>query len=390
MWYKFGAFLRLLHLKKIGTKFSSFISPKGNIESSNPEKILESVYPDKGSPSICHNQIDKNPKWDIQVIIPVYNTAKTLEKCIDSVLQQDGRLKILLTIINDGSPDESGDILERYRIYENIDIIHQENRGLSGARNSGLKELHAKYVCFLDSDDSLPTNALIDLYNKAEETDADIVQGGYNKTDIEGNIRGRHILPDKNQNGKILGYPWGKIIKSELFENLCFPDHYWFEDTLFGLIIFPKATNISSISSIVYNYAWNPDGITSKSTGQPKLVDTYWVTKQLYLDRVNLGIPFNCSDYKVFLNQVIMNHSRVKTYGSKKLEIALLAAHNQIMQKFFPNIESSDKFYNALIKSIKELNWNQFSFLRGLYNGNLINLGKLLRLKYKLQSALKH
>ena len=92
-------------------------------------------------------------QYDISVILPVYNNVQYLEECLDSVLTEK-RLSIEIVAIDDGSTDGSEQILDEYAgKYENIRVFHQENSGVSIARNLGLEKAKGEYICYLDSDD---------------------------------------------------------------------------------------------------------------------------------------------------------------------------------------------------------------------------------------------
>ena len=111
----------------------------------------------------------------VSIIIPVYNVESYLEECLDSAIDQslDG---IEIIAVNDGSTDDSLNILSRYKNkYSNLKIINQENKGLSGARNSGLKAANGKYVYFFDSDDIIDNHLIKDCYELAEAQKLDIV-----------------------------------------------------------------------------------------------------------------------------------------------------------------------------------------------------------------------
>lgn len=98
-----------------------------------------------------------NYKYRVSVIIPIYNSEKYLEKCVNSVLENQGKISdIEILLINDGSTDSSGEICEKYaEQYDNIIYICKKNEGLSATRNRGIKEANGKYLVYLDSDDTL-------------------------------------------------------------------------------------------------------------------------------------------------------------------------------------------------------------------------------------------
>ncbi len=111
----------------------------------------------------------------VSVIIPVYNVEKYLAECLDSI--SDQTLKdIEIICVNDGSSDNSLNILKRYAdIDKRIIVLSQENGGLSVARNTGINFAHGKYIYFCDSDDKLELTALEELYNRAEADKLDIL-----------------------------------------------------------------------------------------------------------------------------------------------------------------------------------------------------------------------
>lgn len=115
----------------------------------------------------------------ISVIIPVYNVAQYLTQCLDSVINQTyPNLEIIC--VNDGSTDGSREILQQYvQIDGRIVAINQENQGLSGARNIGLKHVHGKYVMFVDSDDWIELETCESAVKAAEKYNADLVMWSY-------------------------------------------------------------------------------------------------------------------------------------------------------------------------------------------------------------------
>ena len=111
----------------------------------------------------------------ISVIIPVYNVEEYLRECVDSVLKQTYEAFEVI-LVDDGSIDTSGDICDAYaQMDTRVQVIHQKNQGLSGARNTGFASANGKYVYFLDSDDWILPETLDELVDKAEKEDAEVV-----------------------------------------------------------------------------------------------------------------------------------------------------------------------------------------------------------------------
>ena len=115
----------------------------------------------------------------ISVIVPVYNTRPYLEQCLDSILTQT-LADMEIICVNDGSPDDSQSVLERYAADDpRVRIIKKENGGLSSARNAGMRSAVGDYIAFVDSDDFITPIMMETLYNKAMKTSAEITIGDF-------------------------------------------------------------------------------------------------------------------------------------------------------------------------------------------------------------------
>lgn len=129
----------------------------------------------------------------VSVIVPIYRAEKFLARCIDSILLQD-IADLELILIDDGSPDRSGDICETYMSRDKrIRVIHQENKGVSAARNAALDIAAGKYISFVDADDAIAPGMYRAMIAKAEETGAQIIgcgvqyfsdDGAYKRSDL--------------------------------------------------------------------------------------------------------------------------------------------------------------------------------------------------------------
>lgn len=132
--------------------------------------------------------LKNNNEIKISVIIPIFNTAKYLEKCLKSILEQDLK-EIEVILVNDGSPDESYKIIDKYAIKDKrIKVINKKNEGLSSARNAGIEISVGKYVIHLDSDDWVEEGYLKEAYEFAEKNNLDVVIMDYLREYSNGKI----------------------------------------------------------------------------------------------------------------------------------------------------------------------------------------------------------
>ena len=115
-------------------------------------------------------------KVKVSIIVPVYNAEKTLERCINSILRQT-YAEWEMIIIDDGSTDLSGQLCEQYALQDSrIIVIHQENKGVSAARNVGIDVAKGIYLIFVDSDDEIISTFLADYIEVAEREKSDVVK----------------------------------------------------------------------------------------------------------------------------------------------------------------------------------------------------------------------
>ncbi|MBQ1403493.1 MAG: glycosyltransferase [Oscillospiraceae bacterium] len=171
----------------------------------------------------------------LSIIVPVYNTAGYLEQCVNSLLAQpipEDDFEILL--VNDGSIDQSLDVMQRFLI-ENpdiIEIIDTENGGQGRARNLALDVAQGDYIGFADSDDWVADDMYARLLTEAEETDADIaVCNAYSVSGSE-----QTVMNARPQGTDIsaAGSVWNKIFRRSLVGNIRFPEGVWYEDFAFS------------------------------------------------------------------------------------------------------------------------------------------------------------
>lgn len=342
--------------------------PFNDKEVEKAQTILNKYHHDVASSALTSNHI--NPQVDLHLIIPVYNTEKYVVECINSVLSQETHYSYIITIINDGSPDRSRELIKPYETNPHIEIIDQENRGFSGARNSGLSHIKGRYVSFLDSDDKLHQGAIDALMDTAYKYDADVVQGGYFVISEKGDVLKTHTVPSlkSEKNPHLKGFPWGKVFKSTLFNHIHFPEKYWFEDTICSYLLFPLSKIQVSIEDIVYEYRKNRSGISFSSKKNPKSLDSLYITRALIKDAFHLGIASHDNFYAKQFQQMRVNYNRISTLNNPTIEKAAFIEHCHLIEKYFPDRQlNTDSFYIKEFESaIKSHNYKLYRLIGNL------------------------
>lgn len=303
-----------------------------------------------------------NKKNDLSIIIPCFNMENYIEDCLNSVINQKTEYKFHIIVINDGSTDLTPIILEKYKSVKNLTIVNQENKGFSGARNTGLDLVDSKYIMFVDSDDKLLPLAIDSLLRNAYKYDADIVEGGYNlfqNNKILKTFNHKFYVGEKWFN-ILYGYPWGKIYKSELFSQIKFPEQYWFEDTINIFILYPMASIFCTIPNIVYDYRLNHKGITTSSIKKIKSIDSTWITEQLIKDRITLKMPINQDFYELILAQFTTNFRRICRIKHPNVKELTFCASVKILNTYFKDFNTKNPLLKDLEVSIRNRDYKTY------------------------------
>lgn len=209
----------------------------------------------------------------VSIVVPVYNVKDYLEKCVDSILRQTER-EFELLLIDDGSTDGSGELCDTLAERDGrVRVIHQENRGLGGARNTGIEAARGTWLLLVDSDDWIEPEILEKALKAAERENADMVSFGFRSVDLQGKELGlfRDKLP-KNRalsladcKALLLSSPcaWNKLYKTSLFQRsgVRYPLRVWYEDIRTTLKLLLFAERVVSLDDIGYNYLQRPGSI---------------------------------------------------------------------------------------------------------------------------------
>ena len=325
--------------------------------------LLRRLRPDAGTSCICEQPLpETDGKTILDIIVPAYNVEKYIDACLRSVLKQKTQYPFRLIVVDDGSPDRTGERIDRYKDSEETVIIHQSNRGMAGARNAGLLHSHAKYIMFLDSDDLLAVNAVERMVSTTEKEEADILGCSYCNFRLASFLHRKYrqragVLHSELE---LFGQPWGKLYRRELFEKIRFPEHYWFEDSLMQQIVYPSAERLIGIQDILYMRRVNLRSITQNAAGDPRSIDTVWVTLRLLEDRKTLQIPFNQAYYDCLLEQLRLNHTRLLGLETEIRKAAFLVAAGRIRREF-PTFQTQAENNRETEAAVREMDFERFA-----------------------------
>ena len=225
----------------------------------------------------------------LSIIVPVYNVEAFLNKCVDSLLAQDLPAdEYEVIIVDDGSTDGSGALCDTLAAeHGNIRVIHQQNRGLSGARNAGIPVASGDYVMFVDSDDFLCPNVLGTLVGLMEAKELDILRFNYQNVNMDGAVfePNKYVKPFVDYSDVVcdgetflnerLGYAcyaWQFLVKASILrqEGNGFKEGIYFEDVEWTPRILLQALRVASTDTLVYNYLFRTGSIARNKDAEKK------------------------------------------------------------------------------------------------------------------------
>lgn len=202
----------------------------------------------------------------VSVIIPIYNSEKFIQECINSVIGQSYK-NIEIILVNDGSTDRSSIICEEFCCqYSNIIIIHKENGGAGSARNAGLDRASGDFIMFVDSDDYIASDIIEKLLECHYNTNADITASKLYKTQKD---TGQISIYNSNNalKGLLLNSldcsQCAKIYKSSLLRNIRFPEGIINEDIIFLIDAYKAITKLAFLDYNFYFYRRNFDSVSN-------------------------------------------------------------------------------------------------------------------------------
>ena len=286
----------------------------------------------------------------VSVIVPVYNVEKYLDKCLKSLINQTLK-DIEVIVVNDGSPDNSQKIIDKYvKKYENVKSYEKKNGGLSDTRNYGLQYVTGEYIAFIDSDDYIDNTMLEKMYNKAIKDDLDIVVCDSIEVydDSKFILKKSNLNYSKNDvNNYIISPPMAccRLYKKYLFDNVNFEKGIFYEDLNLTPSLVKYTDKVGFVDEGLYYYVQRNNSIMRQNVYNPKLLDIFYVLEN------NEKILFD--DYPEEIEYLYITHLlrsaslRFVDYDNAK---ELIDKVVEVMKSKFPHYSKNVYYKKSSIK----------------------------------------
>ena len=305
----------------------------------------------------------------ISVIIPIYNTEKYLERCLDSAINQTFK-DIEIILINDGSIDNSYKICQKYQKKDSrIRLFNQENRGQGFARNFGIMKSKSDFIYFLDSDDFIEPDTIEQLYNQVIFDKSDIVIGGWEKVneDLTQIIKTNpaidvDVLNSKNKVSYIFSFQFtyvacGILINKKIFlDNFLFFPNYFHEDLYLMPKIFYFARKISYVDNKFYKWIERNDSSSNSFSMEHAIsVGGILVDWSNFLLKEKIYKENQKSLFKGFIKCIAFGKNQTKKFASINQKDEILAYFHNLENNFDINFS---KYNQQQQNNISNLNFS--------------------------------
>lgn len=322
---------------------------------------------------VVNSSYKKDPK--ITIIVPVYNVGTYLEQCLNSIVVQNFQ-EWECIIIDDGSTDNSTEICDRFALNNNrFKVIHQQNKGVSEARNIGLEIASAQYIAFIDSDDWIDSNYLEVLYNLINLANADAAQCGYVKEfttfrrhkKLPENfncIEGESVYTELLFKERLHGYMWGKLFRRNVISSL-FPQGMIYEDFF---VMTEWAKNIRKIvwtSECLYHYRMRKSSLNMRCDAKSQLDFITAITERADQLRKNIPEIFDTKSEQKYFYRYLLERAKLiaRNESNPSLQLEALDKILEILSSRFPNPDKN-VIGKKLWKRARLFNSDPLNFIR--------------------------
>ncbi|MBR1849200.1 MAG: glycosyltransferase family 2 protein [Lachnospiraceae bacterium] len=308
------------------------------------------------------------------IVIPVYNTEKYLEECVESVIKQSFQ-ELEIILVDDGSTDSSPLLCDALaKQDERIRVVHKKNGGLSSARNAGIQAAKGQYIGFIDSDDYIHPDMYQKMYDAIRGYHSKIICCG--RYDVYSDYTQMGLVPE---NEEVISYVEGirsiltwkgmdgsacdKVFESTLFENLSFPEGELNEDVAVMYRLMEKAENIALVPTPFYYYRHRGGSITQSGFGK-SMMDSLKHAREI-LQYMEEHIPELIPEASYYKTKILMGvifcltndeAAKRKEYGSLYKEcVSELRQTKKIILRFETGKMAKKNYYKAIMMTIPSL-----------------------------------
>lgn len=301
----------------------------------------------------------------VSVIVPCYNSEKTIVRTLDSLTSQS--LKDLeIIVINDGSTDHSKEVIETYIDAHKdhlIKLYTKENEGIATARNFGVEKVTGEYFGFLDSDDYCDSDMFLDLYIKAKQEDLQLVVSNFYWEEASGTRIEKEGPYECGQDMMVHVFCvlWNKIYKTDFIRSLDvrFPDGNRYEDACYLYCLCPHLTKIGFIDKAYVHYVQQQASITHTNNDQVKnMITVFKIILSYYQEHGFYDAYHDALEYihiKFFIGNSFLRSCKIEDKKDRKNTIAL---GWNLLNEEFPNWHK-----NPYLKSLGGLKNKYFSMV---------------------------
>ncbi len=327
----------------------------------------------------------ENSNFKVSIVMPVYNVERYLPACLESIIAQT-LPDIEIVAVNDGSPDNSIRILEDYkrRYPESMKVFTTENRGVSHARNYGLKQATGEFVLFVDSDDYIEPDMCEKLYTKAIQDNNDIVVcGRFNVYEREhiGEVtkeatgtllinRNFRLVDEKYELAHISPFPWDKLFRRSILEGLEFPEKMRFEDLVLVFEACCRAKSIGVVEEPLYNYRRTTQGgfLASFSEQTLDIVKAFrlvfgFMRQNGYWETFRDELEYICTRHFLYRYPALFKGSNK---GKLRIKTEIIRQTQDFLDKEVPDWRNNHyfKYSSGALKAKRKLYTNKNKMIR--------------------------
>ena len=344
----------------------SRVEKRGNMSRDLYERVDNMVNPNKKVKYDLEFNIEDYQREIVSIIVPVYNSESYISQTLDAILNQTYK-NIEVVLVNDGSTDNTQEILEKYQEKDNrIILINTPNLNVSNARNTGLKYATGEYISFIDSDDLISKEYISSLYDAIKLSNADYSHAAISveRENSNGYISTRESYLEY-VNNPLIGYltmqtkfaVWGKLFKKELIQSISFEKIPCFEDFKYMWEVSKKAKLAVVVSDAVYRYIQRTKTSLTQCTyndyNRELIAHAFKVLKDAnYIDEAKKFF-YGCIFHNVFL--YVMSYQNSNFVDKYKEEIFnCLRILDEYKNYKFNILEFNDIDSDEIIKKAKE------------------------------------